>query len=167
MKIFTIYNGIDDFDWFLKYKSQGHEISIFAASNVGDSISGIPIVHRNIFESFSVLEEPALLVDSYYDLSNLDFKNNIIVKKTLDCDKKQLVKSVVNIPLQVYFYEFFKDRVLYDLSFIMAPISFWRAVRRVQAKWVHHNYIDPKHYYNEFICNFCISFFCHKVEVTN
>ena len=164
MKILSFYKKEDDYKWLQQYEEQGHNVSIACNEEVKGKFP-YKICADNIYKTLSNESEPSAIINSYYDINDLNYDGKIIVNNILECDKKMFVNPITNIPMQVYFYKFFEDRVLYDIDLIYAPSKFWELVSRVQAKWIRHEYISVKPYYNEFLCNFCISFFAFQVSL--
>lgn len=166
MKIYSIYNKNKSYDWMNQYKDEGHEVAIIGVFDpLILEIEGIPAIVDDAYKVLSFTKDPVILTDSYKDIKNIDFKNRFIVNQVFQEDKKLLVFSIINIPKQVYFYEYFQERLVYDVGFIFASQEFWEQVRRIYNKWIVHNFIENKNYNHELICNFCLSFYEHKVSL--
>jgi len=165
MKIYSIYKKDKSYSWMNQYKDEGHEVAILGVGPSILEIEGIPAIADDIYKTLSFTKGPVILTDSYKDIKNIDFKDRIVVDEVFQEDKKLLVLPIVNILKQVYFYEYFQERLVYDVGFIFAPQTFWEQVRRIYAKWLVYNFMENKNYNHELICNFCLSFYEHKVSL--
>lgn len=164
MKIYSIYRNNEKYDWLSNYQNEGHETALISSSAVQHQ-SEYALFEGNVYQILSKTHDKSILTDNYYDLNSLQFDNQIIVKKTLNFDKRLLVNPLVNIGTQVYFYEYFKDLNIYDVTFVYAPQIFWQQVARIQAKWFISDFIENKQFYHELLCNFAIHFYKHQIKV--